>query len=58
MMGDFGYYSNTLGLKEFLKDQKIGAYVLRAGENKAKMNPFEELTEKDRKWMQNYVYSL
>ena len=57
-MGDFGYYSNTLGFKEFLKEHRVGAEVLRAGVNKARMNPFEELSETDRKWMQNYVYSL
>ena len=57
-MGDFGYYSNTLGFKDFLKEQKIWAEVVRAGKNKAKMNPLEDLSETDRKWMQNYIYSL
>lgn len=58
LVGDFGYYNTTLGFKDFLKDKMIGAEVLRAGINKARMNPFEDLTENDRKWLQNYVYAL
>ena len=44
MMGDFGYYSSTLGFKDFIRDHKIGYQVLRSGENKATMNPLEDLS--------------
>ena len=57
-MGDFGYYSATVGVKGLLKDWKVGFQVMRAGVNKATMNPLEDLPERDEKWMQNYLYSV
>ncbi|KAM3138971.1 hypothetical protein pb186bvf_008984 [Paramecium bursaria] len=49
-LGDFGYSSRRQGYKQFIENLGIDFKYIHSGEQKVKLNNFEDLKEKDVKW--------
>jgi len=50
LVGDYARSFETYGIKGLLDKYNIAVETKTMGENKAKLNSFADLPEKDRKW--------
>eukprot|EP01017_Pseudomicrothorax_dubius_P016667 TRINITY_DN1887_c0_g1_i1.p1 TRINITY_DN1887_c0_g1~~TRINITY_DN1887_c0_g1_i1.p1 ORF type:complete len:261 (-),score=52.37 TRINITY_DN1887_c0_g1_i1:114-896(-) len=55
LLGSFGFYSQTFGVKEFMKEWDLEGGFITAGKNKVRMNPFEDIKQADVEWMTNIL---
>lgn len=58
LLGDLGYVWRKIWLTKFAQKYNIRQEFVTAGENKIKLNPFEDLKPQDEKWMKNTLYTL
>ena len=50
VFGEFGYTHRSFGLKEFSKEWGFERKYIYSGENKVRLNQYEDLKEVDKAW--------
>jgi len=56
LVGDYAFNMQTLGFKDLINAHNISVNTVTAGQNKAKLNMFEDLKEEDKKWVYHMLY--
>lgn len=55
LIGDFGFSMRYMNLQKLISTLNVESTIFRRGQDKAKPNPFEEITEKEQKLIENIV---
>ena len=58
MIGDVGCHWSRLWYNRFAQRHNIKQEYVHAGENKVKLNPFEEIKPESKEWVENYIKGL